>query len=482
MSSQGHADEGHMERADGVVSAGTRGYLAAISFVAALGGFLFGFDTAVVSGTLEYLRSQFSLTPVMEGIVVSSALVGCMMGALLAGSLSDRFGRKASLVVSAVLFLVSAAGCAVPPDVGWLIVARWLGGLGIGMASMLSPMYIAEVSPPHVRGRLVAFYQLAITIGIVVAYFSNVWLQWMSQHSLADLAAGPWRWMLVDEVWRGMFGIGALPAVGFLVSLFLVPETPRWLAKQGRWSEARQVLERIVGSREADRELGEIRQALGEETASLRQLLEPGLRIALAIGILLPFFSQVSGINAIVYYGTTIFAKAGWELSASLGGQAYVGFVNVVFTLVAVAVVDRFGRKPLLLAGIAGLVLALISAAILFALELTNWQLVAILMFYVACFAFSLGPIPWIIIAEIFPTRIRGRAMAVGTFTIWLTNTLVMLVFPTLRDEVGPARTFALFAVLVAPALLLTWLLIPETKGRSLEDIERSWRRRGGSD
>ncbi len=456
-------------------SQGTRSYLALISFIAALGGFLFGFDTAVVSGTLVYLKVQFALAPFMEGVVVASALVGCMVGALFAGTLSDRFGRKAMLIVSAILFVVGAIGTAVPPTVTLLILARWIGGVGVGVASMLAPMYLSEVSPPQVRGRLIALYQLAITIGIVVAYFSNVLLQWVSTDMLADMSAGPWRWILVDEVWRGMFGAGAIPAVAFLLLLLVVPETPRWLAKQGRIDEAHAVLARIVGTKEADRELGEIRQSLDQEGGSILQLLQPGLRVALVIGILLPFFSQVSGINAIVYYGTTIFREAGWELSESLGGQAYVGFVNVLFTLVAVAVVDRFGRKPLLYIGISGLVVALITAAALFAAGLTNWQLVAVLMLYMACFAFSLGPVPWIIIAEIFPTRIRGRAMSVGTFTIWCTNTIVMLVFPTLRDGLGPAYTFAMFAILVAPALLLTWLLIPETKGRSLEEIERSW-------
>ena len=457
---------------------GTRGYLAMVCFIAALGGFLFGFDTAVVSGTLEYLREQFQLQSLMEGVVVASALVGCMMGALVAGTLSDRFGRKVVLIISAMLFLVSAGGSAVPPSVPWLVLARWIGGLGVGMASMLSPMYISEMSPPHLRGRLVAMYQLAITIGILVAYFSNVMLQQLATHALAGLDAGVWRWLLVDEVWRGMFGAETIPAIAFVILLLFVPETPRWLAKQGQIEEARSVLTHIVGSKEAECELKEIRDAIAHEGGSILQLLQPGLRVALVIGILLPFFSQVSGINAIIYYGTTIFKTAGWELGESLGGQAYIGFVNVLFTFVAIAVVDRLGRKPLLMVGIGGLVAALIAAAVLFAVDLTNWQLVVVLMFYCACFAFSLGPIPWIIIAEIFPTRIRGRAMSLGTFTIWSTNTLVMLLFPTLRDGLGAAGTFTLFAVLVAPALLLTWLLIPETKGRTLEEIERSWQTR----
>jgi SP family arabinose:H+ symporter-like MFS transporter len=266
-----------------------------------------------------------------------------------------------------------------------------------------------------------------------------------------------------------------VPAAAFLVLLIFVPETPRWLAKQGNSLQAHKVLTRIVGAREAKHEMAEIRSAIAQESGSLRQLLQPGLRVALLIGVLLPFFSQVSGINAIIYYGTTIFREAGWEIGASLGGQAYIGFVNVLFTFVAIAVVDRFGRRPLLFVGVFGLVMALVAAAILFHLKLTDWQLVVVLMVYIACFAFSLGPVPWIIISEIFPTRIRGRAMSIGTFTIWFTNTVVMLLFPTLRDELGPAGTFTLFAILVAPVLLLTWRLIPETKGKSLEEIEAGW-------
>lgn len=456
---------------------GTSGYLALISFIAALGGFLFGFDTAVVSGTLGYLREQFTLTDLSEGIVVASALVGCMVGALIAGTLSDRFGRKRVLILAAILFLISALGCAVPPTVVWLIFARWVGGVGVGVASMLSPMYLSEMSPAHLRGRLVALYQLAITIGIVVAYFSNYLLQRFSTHVWTDLDPGWLRWIFVEQVWRGMFAVEAIPAVGFLALLLLVPETPRWLARHGRIEAARGVLARVLGPHDMERALADIRETTSQESESVLQLLRPGLRLALLIGILLPFFSQVSGINAIIYYGPTIFKDAGWELPDSLGAQTFIGLVNVVFTFVAIAWVDRFGRRPLLICGVTGLVLALIAAASLYAFERTGWPLLIVLMFYCACFASSLGPIPWIIIAEIFPTSIRGRAMSVGTFTIWATNTCVMLLFPTLKGQLGPAGTFALFAGMVAPVLLLTWRVIPETKGRSLEEIERSWSR-----
>jgi len=448
------------------------GYLAVVCFIAALGGFLFGFDTAVISGTVGYLKKQFALGALMEGWVVTSALIGCILGASTAGTLSDRFGRKRVLLLSAVLFLVSALACMTPESVPLLVAARLVGGLGVGVASMLSPMYISELSPAHLRGRLVALYQLAITIGILVAYFSNAALQRLAAHVLEQMPSGFWRLAFVDEVWRAMFGVEALPAILFLGLLLVVPESPRWLAKQGRDAEARDILSRVVGPDEAAREMVAIREAISHESGSILQLFRPGLRVALLIGILLPLFSQISGINVIIYYGPTIFEDAGFQLSESLGGQVVIGIINVTFTFVAIALVDRFGRKPLLYFGVAGLVLSLSGVGSMFFLEITSGPLLLGLFFvYIACFAFSLGPVPWIVISEIFPTRIRGRAMSVGTFTIWAGCTSVALTFPWLRENLGPAGAFWLYALLVAPALPFVWLVVPETKGRTLEEI-----------
>ena len=449
------------------------GYLTIVCVIAALGGFLFGFDTAVISGTIVYLKKQFALSALLEGWVVASALIGCIVGALSAGTLSDRFGRKKMLIFSAALFLISAVGSAIPPSVRVLVLARFVGGLGVGAASMLSPMYISELSPPHLRGRLVALYQLAITVGILVAYFSNAMLQHLAVNVFAGIGEQYMRWILVDEVWRAMFGAESIPAVLFLLLLLIVPESPRWLTKQGRADEAMQVLARVVGRTEAEKEMAEIQETISHESGSILQLLQPGLRIALLIGILLPLFSQVSGINVVIYYGPKIFEEAGFKISESLGGAVVIGLINMIFTFVAIAVVDKFGRKPLLYVGICGLVSALIGVGLLFYYQVTSGPLLlGLFMFYCACFAFSLGPVPWIIISEIFPTRIRGRAMSIGTFTIWGGCTLVAQTFPWLLENLGPAGSFWLYAILVAPALPVVWLLVPETKGKTLEQIE----------
>ncbi len=459
-------------------SRGSRVYLAVVSGVAALGGFLFGFDTAVISGCVGFLEDQFSLTDWTKGYVVSSALVGCICGAAVAGWLSDRFGRRSVLMLAGVLFFVSAIGCMVPRDVYTLVVARWVGGLGIGIASMLSPLYISEISPSRIRGALVAMYQLAITVGILVAYFSNAaivaWGQSIGDHAGNEVLS----WMIVAEPWRAMLGTGAIPAAAFMLLLFMVPESPRWLFQQGDEEKSRQILTRVSGPVEAEREIGEIRQALTQEQGRLGELLTPTYRGALAIGILLPLFSQVSGINAIIYYGPDLLEKAGFRLSESLGGQVIVGLVNSVFTCVAIFFVDRVGRRPLILFGTAGLVMSLAWIGLSFWFEVTSgWLVLAPILMFIACFAFSLGPLPWIIISEIFPTRIRGRAMSVGTFTIWVGCLAVAQTFPALLERLGPSPTFWLYAVLVFPAIPVTLLLLPETKGRTLEEIEEAWRK-----
>ncbi len=467
-----------MEPSRSSSSRGSRFYLAVVSVVAALGGFLFGFDTAVISGCVGFLQDQFSLTEWTKGYVVSSALVGCICGAAVAGWMSDRFGRRRVLMLSALLFFVSALGCMVPPDIPTLVAARSIGGLGIGIASMLSPLYLSEISPFHVRGALVAMYQLAITVGILVAYFSNAAIIALGP-SIADLGGSEFlQWAVAAEPWRAMFGAAAVPAAAFMLLLFAVPESPRWVFQRGDEQAARQILARVSGPEEAEREIGEIRQALAQEAGSLSELFTPAYRGALAIGILLPLFSQVSGINAIIYYGPDLLEKAGFRLSESLGGQVIVGLVNSLFTCVAIFFVDRVGRRPLILVGTAGLVMSLAWIGLSFWFEVTSgWLVLAPILMFIACFAFSLGPLPWIIISEIFPTRIRGRAMSVGTFTIWAGCLAVAQTFPTLLERLGPSPTFWLYAVLVFPAIPVTLLLLPETKGRTLEEIDEAWRK-----
>lgn len=459
-------------------SRGSRIYLAIVCTVAALGGFLFGFDTAVISGCVGFLEDQFALTEWTKGFVVSSALVGCICGAAIAGWLSDRFGRRRVLMLAAVLFFVSAVGCTVPRDVSTLVVARWIGGLGVGIASMLSPLYISEISPPSVRGALVAMYQLAITVGILVAYFSNAAIVAWGQSVENFAADGFLNWIVVAEPWRAMFGTEAIPAAAFFLLLFTVPESPRWLFQRGKEEISRRILSRVNGSAEAEREIQEIRETLAQQQGALEELLAPAYRGALAIGILLPLFSQVSGINAIIYYGPDLLEKAGFQLSESLGGQVIVGLVNCVFTFVAILLVDRIGRRPLILFGAAGLVASLAWIGLSFYFQVTSgWLVLAPILMFIACFAFSLGPLPWIVISEIFPTRIRGRAMSVGTFTIWAGCLLVAQTFPPLLSRLGPSPTFWLYALLVFPAIPVTLFFLPETKGRTLEEIEAAWQK-----
>jgi MFS transporter, SP family, arabinose:H+ symporter len=460
---------------------GSLWFVASATLTAALGGFLFGFDTAVISGTVDFVKKQFELSVHLEGWFVSSAILGCILGVMVAGKLSDALGRKKILLLSALLFLVSAIGCAVAPTATILILSRLMGGWGIGIASMLAPLYISEFTPPNLRGRMVAIYQFAITIGIVCAYLSNKLLLDLSQSAGATGSDALYRWMVIDEVWRGMFAVAAAPALVFGLLLLVIPESPRWLVKQKRADEALQILARIGGRRVAEAERSQIEEAIALEEGGLGQLLRPGWRTALLIGILLPFFSQVSGINAVIYYGPKILAEAGFARSEAFGGQVIIGLVNILFTVVAIATIDRFGRRPLLMLGISGVVVALIVIGILFANGITQgyWLLVFIILF-TACFAFSFGPVCWVIISEIYPTGIRGRAMSLATFSLWVGCWLVAQGTPRLMEALQPAGTFWLFAALCFPAILLTWKIIPETKGKTLEEIEQYWNDRGG--
>jgi SP family arabinose:H+ symporter-like MFS transporter len=447
--------------------------------VAALGGLLFGFDTAVINGAIERVKEQYALSDGLAGWVVASALVGCLIGAAIAGALADRFGRKKVLLLAAVLFTISAIGAALPQGataITQLVLARIIGGMGIGIASMLSPMYIAEISPARLRGGLIATYQLAITIGIVGVFFSNYGLFKASVHHPDMFAQQFWRWIFAEEVWRAMFLVGVIPAAILFLSVLLVPESPRWLTKQGRVDEAMGVLTRVNGRSEAARALAEIKETLALETGTLGQLFQPGMRLALLIGIVLPFLSQVSGINVIIYFGETVLTAAGYKEDAALKSQIIFGSVNVLSTVVAILMVDKLGRKPLLLLGIAGVGAMLAIAGYLFRQEtIPGTQLLYVFAFYLACFAISYGPVCWIIIAEIFPTSIRGRAMSIATFSLWSGCTLVAQTFLSLKSAVGPGWCFWLYAMTTPLAFAFVWYLVPETKGKTLEQIEKHW-------
>ncbi len=452
-------------------------YFSVLCFIAALGGLLFGFDTAVISGAIELLRAQFRLEPWLEGWVVASGLVGCVIGAAIGGWLSDCYGRKRILLLSAVLFTLTSIGCAVAPGPYLLSAARLIGGLGVGIASMVVPLYIAEISPARLRGRMVSFYQFAITIGVLAAYLSNAALHACAERSAATAADGLWRWCLANEVWRGMLGSMVLPAGAFFFLLLLVPESPRWLTKQGDEAQALAILARITGSEDARRQMAEIRETIAEESGELGQLFQPGTRRALVMAVFLAISGQFSGINAIIYYGPRIFDDAGFQLGRALGGQVILGLVNVAFTVLAIWKVDTLGRRPLLAVGNTGVFASLLLLAVLFFSAATAPLLLIVLMSaYLAFFAISLGPLPWIFMSEVFPTRVRGRAMSIATLSLWLANTIVCYSFPVLDKAFGPAPIFCLYAALICPVFLFVWKFMPETKGRSLEELEKFFR------
>lgn len=449
-------------------------YLYLVCLVAALGGFLFGFDTAVISGTVSLVKSDFKLDAVSEGWFVSCALLGCIIGVSFSGKLSDKYGRKIVLILSAIMFLASALGCMWSGSFTSLIIFRLIGGLGIGVASMVSPLYISEFSPSRYRGMMVSLYQLALTIGIVLAYFSNAYLV---NHAKDAYGSEGMRTIFSAEVWRAMLGLGAVPALIFLASLFAVPESPRWLLLRGQEQKAKDILVKIDGPQAAANEIRAFKEQDDNDSTSISELFKPVYRKALWIGLLLPFLSQVCGINAVIYYGPRILEQAGFTLNNALGGQVTIGLVNVVFTFVAIFTIDIWGRRPLLYAGVGGAVAALIIIGALFSLGITSgpWILIFILAF-IACFAFSFGPVCWVIVGEIFPNAVRGKAMALATLSLWIGNFLVGQLTPLMLEGLGSSWTFWLFAICCSPALWLTWKLIPETKGRSLENIENYWK------
>jgi len=437
-------------------------YLILICLVAAIGGLLFGFDTAVISGTVGFFQREFQLSAAGTGWVASSALVGCFFGALIAGALSDRFGRKKVLLLSAVFFTVSAVWCGLAGTAADLVCARLIGGLGIGIASLVSPLYIAEISPQRIRGTLVALQQLAIVLGILAAFFTN---SVVLHTSLSD--AAKWRWM---------FAIGAFPAAAFLLLILPVPESPRWLIKQGFAEKARAILARVTGEHRADLEMAQIGEAIAHEGATISDMLKPGLRRALFVGITLMILTQVTGINAIMYYAPEVFKQAGSGASVAFNDAVWVGLTNLIFTLLSMAVVDRLGRKPLLLIGSSCMGCALFFIGYAFHIQASGFGVLLAVLAYVASFAFSMGVVGWVLVSEIYPTRTRGRAMALATSAVWAACFLVSQTFPIFK-EMSISITFWSYAVLCVVAIIFVWIWVPETKGRSLEEIEMSWSR-----
>ncbi|MFT3946130.1 MAG: sugar porter family MFS transporter [Agriterribacter sp.] len=453
-------------------------YLVLVSVIASLGGLLFGFDIAVISGVLPLVQQQFSLTPAQEGWFVSSALVGCIIGVAFSGELGDRWGRKKMLVSAAVLFFISAIGCTFFQEISAIIIARIIGGIGIGVASIIVPLYISEIAPASIRGRLVTCYQLAITVGILLAYLANAGLLKNALSSQQEVSGGLFHWLFIEQVWRGMFSMFVIPSLLFLIGLILVPESPRWLILKGQTPLATKILQRISGDLEgASSEVATIKGSLQDKQASYRELLAPGMRKALLLGLLLPLLSQLSGINAIIYYGPTILQNAGIPISESLSSQILFGAGIVLFTFIAIWKVDHLGRRKLYLWGSAGATIALFLTGICFYTGNTSgvWLFLSVLLF-LASFAFSIGPLKFVIAAEIFPNKIRGRAMALSIMVMWIADTIVGQITPIALRSWGTAATFWMFATFCLIGFIVVAKLLPETKGQSLEQIEDFWK------
>ena len=452
-------------------------YVIFMAAVAAIGGILFGYDTAVISGTTDIVRNQFSLSASGEGWYVGCALIGSIIGVLCAGSLSDYIGRKITMLISAAFFSISAIGCAVCGSFDALVAFRIIGGVGIGIVSIVSPIYISEVSPAKIRGTLVSLYQLAVTAGFLLAYLAN-WAIDAGIDPSAAADAGLWSRMFNAEAWRGMLGSETLPALLFLFIIFFIPESPKWLIIKGKPSEATAVLSRILGSEdEIDAEVEATRSSSGEDKGSWSDLLKPGILVAVLAGCAIAILGQFMGVNAVLYYGPKIFSEAGFD--NPMFSTVLVGLVNFATTVLAVFIIDRVGRKQLIYWGVSGMIICLIAIGIYFATggALGNGFMLAFFLAYVFCCAISISAIVFVLLSEMYPNSIRGRAMSLAGFMLWVGTYLVGQLTPVLL-EWSQAGTFFIFAVMCVPYMLIMWKVIPETTGKTLEEIEEYWTKR----
>ena len=458
------------------------GYLIFLSVVAALGGFLFGYDTAVISGTIAQVTQLFQLDALQQGWYVGCALVGSIVGVLFAGILSDKLGRKLTMVISAVLFSTSALGCALSADFTQLVIYRIIGGVGIGVVSIVSPLYISEVAVAQYRGRLVSLYQLAVTVGFLGAYLVNYQLLAWAE-SGTQLSVDWLNKVFITEVWRGMLGMETLPAILFFIIIFFIPESPRWLIVRGKELKAVNILEKIYNSiTEAKSQLKETKSVLTSETKSEWSLLmKPGIFKAVIIGVCIAILGQFMGVNAVLYYGPSIFENAGLSGGDSLFYQVLVGLVNTLTTVLALVIIDKVGRKKLVYYGVSGMVVSLILIGMYFlfgdSLEVSSLFLLIFFLFYVFCCAVSICAVVFVLLSEMYPTKVRGLAMSIAGFALWIGTYLIGQLTPWMLQNLTPAGTFFLFAVMCVPYMLIVWKLVPETTGKSLEEIERYWTR-----
>ena len=438
------------------------GFVYVAAAISALGGMLFGYDTGVISGAILFISKDFSLTQLQVEIVVSCVLIGALIGAMTGGILADRFGRRRVIIATATLFVGGAIVTALSPTFTLLISGRIIVGAAIGVASFTTPLYISEVSPVKIRGRLVSINQVALTSGIVISYLVD--------YALADI-----------QGWRWMFGLAAVPAAILAVGMFWLPESPRWLVSKNLIDSARTVLERIRRTKNVGTELDDIQNSLAVQSGGWRDLFTPLIRPALIVGVGLAILQQITGINTVIYYAPMIFEFTGAKsASASILATIGVGVVNVAMTVVALLLVDRVGRRPLLLIGLTGMIIGLGVLGLAFQLPSLSgslgWIAEISLMLYVGAFAIGLGPVFWLLISEIYPLKIRGVAMSVATSANWGANLFVALTFLTLIQATGRSSTFWIYGLVGIGAWLFTWFYVPETKGRSLEDIESHWK------
>lgn len=432
------------------------GYILGISFISALGGYLFGFDFAVISGALPFLRTEFALNAWWEGFLTGSLALGCIVGCLWAGSIADKYGRKPGLILASLIFAVSSLGMAFSEGLTIFVIMRFAAGIGVGMASMLSPMYIAEVSPAHMRGRNVAINQLTIVFGILITNLVN--------YMLADSGPDAWRWM---------FGLGAVPSILFFLGVLWLPESPRWLVKAGRQEQAKKVLDKIGNVAFAENTFHDIQKSLqGNTKQSYKAVFAKAVRPAVVVGITLAVFQQLCGINVVFNYTSTIFESVGANLDRQLFETVSIGIVNLVFTVVAMWQVDKLGRRPLMLIGSLGLSIVYIVLAFLLQSQASAGLVSLFVLLAIAMYATSLAPVTWVLISEIFPNNIRGVASSVAIVSLWGAYFILVFTFPILAEELGTYGPFYLYAIICFLGFLFVKSKVKETKGRTLEELE----------
>lgn len=451
------------------------GYVFFLAIVAAFGGFLFGYDTAVISGTISKVGDLFHLDSIQQGWLGSSAIIGSIAGALCAGFISDYFGRKKTMLIAAILFIVSGFGCALSGSFSQLIIWRIVGGIGIGVVSVVSPIYISEIAITKYRGLLVAFYQLAITIGILSSYYINYLLENFSL--TGHLSNTLMNQLFVTDVWRSMLGMESLPAILFLIVVFFIPESPRWMIIKNHIEGASRIFGHIYGNKEdADKQILDTQSTLSKETKSdFSVIWQPGIRKAVIIGVCIAILGQFMGVNAVIYYGPEMFKSAHLSGGDSMYAQVLVGLVNMLTTVLAMLIIDRIGRKKLIYFGVSGMIISLILIVFYYLTGAQNYSIVVYFMLYIFFQAASISAVVFVLLSEMYPTRVRGVAMSIASFALWVANFIIVLLTPVLFQVISPAGLFIIFAVMCLPYMYIMWKMVPETAGMSLEDIERYW-------